>query len=37
MIPDSSSDGREYSVVGYYDEVPETSGAYELKKVLIEG
>ncbi len=37
MIPDSSSDGREYSFVGYYDEIPETDGAYELKKVLIEG
>lgn len=36
MIPDSSSDGREYSVVGYYDEVPGSEGAYELKKVLIE-
>jgi hypothetical protein len=37
MIPDSSSDGKEYSFVGYYDEIPGTSGAYELKKVLIEG
>ena len=37
MIPDSSSDGREYSIVGYYDEVPGSEGAYELKKVLIEG
>lgn len=37
MVPASSSDGREYSIVGYYDEVPGSSGAYELKKVLIEG
>jgi hypothetical protein len=37
MIPDSSSDGKEYSFVGYYDEIEGTSGAYELKKVLIEG
>lgn len=37
MIPDSSSDGKEYSVVGYYDEISGSDGAYELKKVLIEG
>jgi len=37
MVPDSSSDGREYSIVGYYDEIPGSEGAYELKKVLIEG
>jgi len=37
MVPDSSSDGREYSLVGYYDEIPGSAGAYELKKVLIEG
>lgn len=36
MIPDSSSDGREYSFVGYYEEIPDSAGAYELKKVLIE-
>jgi|LauGreDrversion4_2_1035121.scaffolds.fasta_scaffold01473_9 hypothetical protein len=36
MVPDSSSDGKKYSVVGYYDEIPESGGAYELKKVLIE-
>lgn len=37
MIPDSSSDGREYSFVGYYEEIPGSAGAYELTKVLIEG
>ncbi len=36
MIPDSSSDGKSYSVVGYYDLVPNSHGAYDLKKVLIE-
>jgi hypothetical protein len=36
MIEDSSSDGRRYSFVGYYDEVPGQDGAYELKKVLVE-
>jgi len=35
MVPDSSSDGKQYSVIGYYDEVPGSMGAYELKKVLI--
>ncbi|NBU98729.1 MAG: hypothetical protein EBS19_11065 [Spirochaetia bacterium] len=37
MVQDSSSDGKEYSFVGYYEEIPETAGAYGLKKVLIEG
>lgn len=36
MIPGSSSDGKEYSVVGYYEELEGTLGAYDLKKVLIE-
>jgi len=36
MIPDSSSDGKSYSVIGYYDLVPGLHGAYEIKKVLIE-
>ena len=36
MIEDSSSDGRRYSIVGYYDEVPGQDGEYELKKVLVE-
>lgn len=36
MIPDSSSDGKTYSVVGYYEEIPNSGGQYELKKVLIE-
>lgn len=37
MIPGSSTDGREYSVVGYYKESPDLRGAYTLDKVLIEG
>jgi len=36
VIPDSASDGKTYSVVGYYEEIPNTSGQYELKKILIE-
>jgi hypothetical protein len=36
MIPDSSSDGKSYSITGYYDLVPDSGGAYEIKKVLIE-
>ena len=36
MIEDSSSDGKIYSIVGYYDEVPGQDGEYELKKVLLE-
>lgn len=36
MVEDSSSDGKAYSVIGYYDELKGTSGAYELIKVLIE-
>ena len=36
MVEDSSSDGKQYSIIGYYDEITGTSGAYELKKVLIE-
>lgn len=36
MIQGSSSDGKSYNVTGYYDKLPETGGAYELKKVLIE-
>ena len=36
MIPDSSSDGKSYGITGYYDLVPNSHGAYELKKVLIE-
>lgn len=36
MVQDSSSDGKPYSVTGYYKEVPGTQGAYELEKVLIE-
>jgi len=36
MIPDSSSDGKQYSIIGYYEELKGTGGAYELKKVLLE-
>jgi hypothetical protein len=36
MVPDSSSDGKEYYFIGYYDEIPGSDGAYELVKVLIE-
>ena len=36
MIADSSSDGKQYSIIGYYDELTGTGGAYELKKVLVE-
>jgi hypothetical protein len=36
MIPDSSSDGKSYSITGYYDLVPGSHGAYDIKKVLIE-
>jgi len=36
MVQDSSSDGKQYSIMGYYDEIPDTGGAYELKKVLVE-
>ena len=35
MIPDSSSDGRNYSIIGYYDKLSEPGAPYELKKVLI--
>jgi len=35
MIPDSSSDGRNYSIIGYYDKISEPGSPYELKKVLI--
>lgn len=36
MVPDSSSDGKSYSIIGYYKEVPENKGAYSIEKVLIE-
>lgn len=36
MVPGSSSDGKQYTVVGYYDKVEGMRGAYELKKVLLE-
>jgi hypothetical protein len=35
MIEGSSSDGREYSIVGYYDESEGFEGAYILKSVII--
>ena len=37
MTKGSSSDGREYSVIGYYSKSPEFRGAYNLDKVLIGG
>ena len=36
MVPDSSSDGKSYSITGYYDEIKDSGKAYQLKKVLIE-
>lgn len=36
MVADSSTDGKEYTAVGYYDEIPDSGGAFELKKVLVE-
>lgn len=36
MVADSSSDGKEYSIIGYYNEIEGSSGAYELQKVLLE-
>lgn len=36
MIPDSSSDGKTYSIMGYYDKMPDMPGEFELNKVLIE-
>ena len=37
MIMDSSSDGREYKVIGYYSKSGDFRGAYNLEKVLIGG
>lgn len=36
VIKDSSSDGKNYSVVGHYREVPESMGQYELERVVVE-
>ena len=36
MIPDSSSDGKLYSIIGYYDKSTDIPTGYDLKKVLIE-
>ena len=36
VIKDSSSDGKNYSVVGHYREVPGSMGQYELEKVVVE-
>lgn len=35
MVEDSSTDGKTYTAVGYYDEIPDTGGAFQLKKVLV--
>jgi hypothetical protein len=37
MVPGSSSDGKEYSIIGYYDKSEDFRGAYNLEKVLIQG
>ena len=37
VVRDSSSDGKEYSAVGYFKEIPDSGKEYELKKILIEG
>jgi hypothetical protein len=36
VMPEGNSDGKQYSVIGYFTEVPNTPGAYEVKKALIE-
>lgn len=36
VIANSASDGKEYSVMGYYEKIDDGTGAYELKKVLLE-
>jgi hypothetical protein len=36
MIPGSSSDGKKYSVTGYYNAVPDGHGAYSIDQVLIK-
>ena len=36
VLPDSSSDGKEYNIVGLYDESSETEGEYELTRIMIE-
>lgn len=36
LLPDSSSDGKEYNIVGLYDEASETEGEYELTRIMIE-
>ncbi len=36
MITGSSSDGKSYSVTGYYNAVPDGNGAYTLDQVLIK-
>lgn len=36
VLPEGTSDGNEYSVIGYFSEVPNSKGAYEIKKALIE-
>jgi hypothetical protein len=36
MVPDSSSDGKQYSIIGYYEKSSDIPTGYDLKKVLIE-
>lgn len=36
VVDDSSSDGKNYSVVGMYDESSDIPGEYELKRVMLE-
>ena len=36
MVEDSSSDGKQYSIIGYYDKSSDVPAGYDLKKVLIE-
>lgn len=36
MVPDSSSDGKNYSIIGYYAKSSEVPAGYELEKVLVE-
>ena len=36
MIKDSSSDGREYKVIGFYEEIPDSGRQFELKRLSVE-
>ena len=37
MVMDSSSDGREYDIIGYYTKSEDFRGAYNLEKVILMG